>query len=45
MTSRKTYVKERNKFARSKKFVDGDELKGTIDRAYETYLSISNMPK
>ena len=38
MTSRKTYVKERNKFGRSKKFVDGDELKTTIDSAYETYL-------
>ena len=38
MTSRKTYVRERNKFGRSKKFVDGDELKSTIDSAYETYL-------
>ena len=33
MTSRKTYVKERNKFAKFKKYIDGDELKSAIDSA------------
>ena len=45
MDSRKTYMKDRKKFSKFKKYVNSEELKSTIDRSHVILSAISDLPK